>query len=451
MQIELKPIDSLKPYGRNPRKNDSAVDAVARSLTAFGFRQPIVVESESVIVVGHTRYKAALKLGLKHVPVHVAHDLTSEQARAYRLADNQTASIADWDMELLPIELGELKNLNFDLSLLGWEPEELSEIMAPPANPGLCDPDEVPAPPESATTQAGDLWILGEHRLLCGDSAKPEDVDRLLNGASIHLINSDPPYNVAVEPRSNNAIAAGNSSFASGQKMHLQKYDKERGAGGKPTHTRLRAKDRQLANDAVSPEQFDLLLASWFGNMSRVLLPGRGFYIWGGYSNHLNYRRALEQTELYFSQCVVWWKDHRVLGRKDFMSDHEWCYYGWKSGAAHQFFGPNNIGDVWQVKKVSSQQMVHLTEKPVELAARAIAYSSKPGENVLDLFGGSGSTLIACEQQGRRAFLMELDPLYADTILLRWSAFAGKEPVLERTGETFTQRRGAGVPAQKAA
>jgi DNA modification methylase len=287
---------------------------------------------------------------------------------------------------------------------------------------------------------------LGDHRLLCGDSAKPEDVDRLLDGAPIHLANLDPPYNVAVEPRSNNAIAAGNSSFTSGQKMHLQKFDKERGAGGKATHKVLRPKDRQLANDALKPEDFERILLAWFANIDRVLIPGRSFYIWGGYSNHLNYRVALEQCELHFAQCIVWWKDHRVLGRKDFMSDHEWCYYGWKKGAAHEFFGPNNIGDVWQVKKVSGQNMVHLTEKPVELAARAIVYSSKAGENVLDLFGGSGSTLIACEQQGRHAFLMELDPLYVDTILLRWSSFAGKEPVLEATGQTFSQVRDSRSP-----
>jgi DNA modification methylase len=317
--------------------------------------------------------------------------------------------------------------MDFDLSTLGWSAEELDELLAPAGNEGLTDPDEIPAPPNEATTKPGDIWVLGNHRLMCGDSAKAEDLDRLLDGARIHLVNTDPPYNVAVEPRSNNAIAAGNSSFSSGQKMHLQKFDKERGAGGKATHAVLRPKDRQLANDALSEVDFDAILLKWFGNIDRVLLPGRAFYIWGGYSNHLNYRLAMRQYELHFAQCIVWWKDHRVLGRKDFMSDHEWSYYGWKRGAAHQFFGPNNIGDVWQVKKVSSQNMVHLTEKPVELAARAISYSSKPGENVLDLFGGSGSTLIACEQHGRRAHLMELDPLYCDVIVQRWQSFAGKK------------------------
>ena len=447
MHIELRPIDSIRPYDQNPRRNDAAVEAVASSIQTYGFRQPIVVDHEGVIVVGHTRWKAARHLGLAEVPVHVARDLTPEQARAYRVADNRLNEIAEWDSDLLPLELAELKALDIDLGLLGFGDEELAEIMAPKGNPGLTDPDDVPAPPDEATTRPGDLWILGEHRLLCGDSGSPSDLDRLLEGKPVHLVNTDPPYNVAVEPRSNNAIAAGNSTFTSGQKMHLQSFDKERrgGAAGKATHAKLRPKDRQLANDALKPEEFAQVLDAWFGNLDRVLAPGRAFYIWGGYSNHLNYRLALEKTALFFSQCIVWWKDHRVLGRKDFMSDHEWAYYGWKSGAAHQFLGPNNVGDVWQVKKVNPQSMVHLTEKPVELAARAMAYSSRPGEHVLDLFGGSGSTLIAAEQQGRRAFLMELDTLYCDVIVQRWEAFTGRKA--ERVASPDTAR----TPAASAA
>jgi DNA modification methylase len=234
----------------------------------------------------------------------------------------------------------------------------------------------------------------------------------LLDGAPIHLVNTDPPYNVRVEPRSNNAIAAGLSSFES---------------AGTATTEKLRAKDRPLQNDFVSDDEFDRLLAAWFGNMARVLLPGRAFYIWGGYSNCGNYPRALKTASLYFSQAIIWDKQHPVLTRKDYMGAHEWCFYGWKEGAAHVFYGPANVPDLWSVKKVNPQSMVHLTEKPVELAARAIRYSSRQGENVLDLFGGSGSTLMACEQTGRRAFLMELDPLYADVIVQRWEKFTGRK------------------------
>ena len=426
LEIQLRPPSEIRPYPGNPRKNDGAVDAVARSIGEFGFRQPIVVDREGVIVVGHTRWKAAIKLGLEKVPVHVALDMTPEAARAYRLADNATALIADWDKELLPIELGELEKLDFDLSALGFSPDDLQRIMNRDVEGGLVDPDAVPEPPEEATTRPGDLWILGNHRLLCGDSSRAEDLDRLLDGQPIHLVNTDPPYNVKVEPRSNNAIAAGLSSFAPA--THHQGLDVSRHPGkAKPTHRKLRPKDRPLANDFVSDEEFDRLLDAWFGNVARVLLPGRGFYIWGGYANCGNYPPVLKRLGLYFSQAVIWHKQHPVLTRKDFMGDHEWCFYGWREGAAHVFLGPSNIPDVWPIRKVNPQSMIHLTEKPVELAVRAMQYSSREGENVLDLFGGSGSTLIAAEQTGRRAFLVELDQLYCDVIVSRWEGFTGRK------------------------
>ena len=186
------------------------------------------------------------------------------------------------------------------------------------------------------------------------------------------------------------------------------------------------ARDRPLKNDFVSDDEFGRLLRGWFGNVARVLLPGRAFYVWGGYSNVGNYPRALAEAGLYYSQAIIWDKQHPVLTRKDYMGAHEWCFYGWRKGAAHQFFGPNNATDLWSIKKVSPQGMIHLTEKPVELAARALRYSSRPGESVLDLFGGSGSTLIAAEQTGRRAYLMEIDPLYCDVIVQRWQQFTGR-------------------------
>src|SRR4029079_323160 len=190
---------------------------------------------------------------------------------------------------------------------------------------------------------------------------------------------------------------------------------------------KLRAKDRPLANDFVSDEAFDQLLTDWFGNLSRLLLPGLGLYIWGGYANLGNYPPVLKACGLYFSQGIVWDKQHPVLTRKDFMGSYELAFYGWKEGAAHEFFGPNNALDLWHVKKVNPQSMVHLTEKPTELAVRAMQYSSRPGEIVLDLFGGSGSTLIAAEQTGRKAFLMELDCLYCDVIVERYEKFTGKK------------------------
>ncbi len=422
MDIELRSIDDIRPYEKNPRVNDQAVEAVAASLREYGFRQPIVVDSDGVIIVGHTRWKAAKRLGLAKVPVHVAKDLPPEKAKAYRLADNQTNTLADWNYELLPIELKDLQAAQYNLDLLGFSAEDLAKMLDPGAQGGLTDPDEVPAPPDEAITRPGDLWILGNHRLLCGDSSKPEDVDRLLDGAAIHLVNTDPPYNVGVASRSNNAIAASGDRPIGQQGMDIAIRK-----GEHKVDKKLRAKDRALVNDFISDEEFARLLRAWFGNIQRVLEPGRSFYIWGGYSNIWNYPNALKECGLYFSQMIIWVKEHPVLTRKDFMGNHEWSFYGWREGAAHKFFGPANVTDVWSVKKVNPQSMVHLTEKPVELAVRAIQYSSLAGENVLDLFGGSGSTLIGCEQTGRKAFLMEIDPLYADVIVQRWEKFTGRK------------------------
>jgi DNA modification methylase len=441
MEVHLRSLSSIKPYDKNPRFNDQAVEAVAASIREFGFRQPIVVDEEGVIIVGHTRYKAALKLGIDKVPVHVATGLSPEQVKAYRIADNQTASLSQWNYDLLPLELADLQKVNFDLNLTGFSAEDILRLVGSAPTIGLSDPDDIPEPPDQAITEPGDLWLLGENRLLCGDSGKVEDVDRLLDGAPVHLVNTDPPYGVNVEPRSNNAIASGLSSFKSSK--HHQRFDVARHPEkAKPTHQKLRAKDRPLANDFLAEQDFNRLLHAWFSNIARVLLPGRALYCWAGYSNLGNFPPLLRTYGLYFSQAIIWTKGHPVLTRKDFMGDFELAFYCWREGAAHQFFGPNNVTDVWAVHKVNPQNMIHLTEKPVELAARAIQYSSRPGENVLDLFGGSGSTLIAAEQTGRRAFLMELDCLYCDVIVTRWEQFTGHKA---RRESNSSRRNGNGV------
>ncbi len=458
MRVEMLPIDAVREYERNPRQiGDDAVAAVAKSIETFGFKVPIIVDSDGVIIAGHTRLRAARKLSLTEVPAIRANDLTPEQVKAFRLADNQVATLSKWDFELLPVELSELQGAGVDLSLLAFDQDMLAKLLGGEIKEGLTDPDDVPAPPDEAVTQPGDLIVLGEHRLLCGDSSSVADVDRLLDGQPIHLVNTDPPYNVKVEPRSNNAIAAGLSSFSGEKKgvkaldakgLHNSGFDVARGKTGikhhqkldlerhpekaKATHRKMRAKDRPLANDFVTDEAFAAMLRAWFGNIARVLLPGRAAYIWGGYANCANYPAALKEAGLYFSQAIIWDKQHPVLTRKDFMGAHEWCFYTWREGAAHVFLGPNNATDLWHVKKVNPESMTHLTEKPVELAVRAIQYSSRPGENVLDLFGGSGSTLIAAEQTWRRAFLMELDPPYCDTIVERWEKFTGRKA--ERRG-----------------
>lgn len=236
------------------------------------------------------------------------------------------------------------------------------------------------------TTIPGDLWHIGPHRLMCGNSADPDDMRKLLDSNRIQLIHTDPPYNVKVQPQS------------------------------KDTNS---AKARKLEGDFISPVKFTQLLHWWFNNMSQPLEKGRSFYIWGGYSNMVNYLPLIKAAGLYFSHAIIWVKSMSVFTRKDFMGKYEICFYGWKEGANHQWHGPNNITDVWEVPNIPRQQMVHLTEKPVEIPLRAIKYSSEEGENVLDIFGGSGSTLIAADQLKRNCFLMEIDPMYCDVIVNR--------------------------------
>jgi DNA modification methylase len=453
IQIERWSLDRLVPFARNPRTHtEEQVAQIAASIVEFGWTNPVLVGSDGVVIAGHARLQAARKLGLSEVPVIVLDHLSEAQRRALVIADNQLAIAGTgWDEELLRGLLVDLRQDEFNLDVLGFSDEELAGwLTQDPDAPqeGLSEEDAVPEPLEEPVTRRGDLWTLGNHRLLCGDSASSEDVKRLVEGAQVDLVNTDPPYNVRVEPRSNNAIAAGLSSFAGLQ--HHQSFDVHRGASkAKATTKKMRPKDRALANDFMKDADYDVLLRRWFGNLAEVLKPGGAFYLWGGYANCANYPPALAECGLYFSQAIIWVKEHPVLTRKDFMGNHEWCFYGWREGAAH-WFNPEitNATDVWSVKKVSPNAMVHLTEKPVELAVRALTYSSKAGQTVLDLFGGSGSTLIACEKLGRRARLMEIDPPYCDVICRRFMEFSGKPAKLEATGQTFDEIRGERVHAR---
>ena len=441
LAIRRVAIDSVHLDPSNARVHgDENMAAIEGSLKRFAQVEPLVIQkSTGRVIGGNGRLVAMRKLGWTECDI-VEVDVDDLTATALGIALNRSGELATWSNETLTKLLDELRTEDA-LDGVGYSPQDLDELIAEleAANAqDHPDEDQVPEPPEEAVSRRGDLWLLGDHRLLVGDSASVDVVDRLLAGARIDLVNTDPPYNVRVEPRSNNAIAAGLSSF-SGTKHH-QALDLARHPGkAKPTAKRLRAKDRPLANDFVSDEEFARLLDAWFGNMARVLEPGRSFYIWGGYANLGNYPVALKKAGLYFSQGIVWDKEHPVLTRKDLMGSFELAFYGWREGAAHRFFGPANVTDLWHVKKVNPQSMRHLTEKPVELARRAILYSSLPGERVLDLFGGSGSTLIAAEETKRRAYLMELDELYADIIVTRWEEFTKKDAVLESLGKTFKE------------
>ncbi len=443
LSIRRVPLGELHADPANARLHgERNLDAIKASLARFGQAEPLVVRRSTGRVIGGNGRLVAMKaLGWTECDI-VELDLDDTQATALGIALNRTAELAEWDTSGLASLLESLK-IDNKLDGVGFDEAEMQQVLDDLlAEQGIqTSEDEVPAPGDAAITRTGDVWIIGRHRLMCGDSSLVDDVATLLKGAPIHLVNMDPPYNVKVEPRSNNAIASGLSSFAPTKATHHQRFDKARNPDTKKTTDKMRPKDRPLANDFIDEAEFDRLLLAWFGNAANALLPGRAFYIWGGYANLANYPSALRESGLYFSQAVVWNKCHPVLTRKDMMGAFELAFYGWKEGAAHEFFGPNNATDLWEIKKLNHTNMVHLTEKPVELAARAIQYSSRPGENVLDFFGGSGSTMAACEQTGRNAYLMELDDLYADVIVTRIQKLTGKAAVLESTGQSFEEVR----------
>jgi DNA modification methylase len=437
----------LRPSPRNWRTHPPAQrDALQGVLAEIGYADALLareLEDGSLeLIDGHLRAETTPDM---EVPVLVL-DVNEEEAGKILLTLDPMAALAGVDTEALAALMEEL---SFDSDAVEAMLGDLAKASGVTIGGTEIVEDEVPEPPDDPVTQPGDLWVLGDHRLLCGDSSNADDLDRLLDGASIDMVNTDPPYNVKVEPRSQNAIAAGLSSHQAARKGKAggreavneaqrdgvlksnQRFDVMRQGGVVKASGKMRAKDRPLVNDFMSDEAFDEMLLAWFGNIARVLKPGGSFYIWGGYANLGNYPAPLKASELYFSQGIVWDKQWPVLSRKDFMGAFEICFYGWCEGAGHHFFGPTNATDLWRVKKVPPPSMVHLTEKPVELAAQAIEFSSRSGENVLDLFGGSGSTLIACEQIDRHAFLMEIDPAYCDVIVNRWQELTGKDASLD--------------------
>jgi site-specific DNA-methyltransferase (adenine-specific) len=390
MRIELLPIDSLRPYDNNPRLNDDAVAAVAQSIRQFGFRQPIVVDSDRVIIIGHTRWRAAKQLGMTEVPVHVASELNPDQVRALRIADNKSGEIAEWDLDKLGIELRAIdgSDLDIDLGALGFDQTELARLLNPGVAEGLTDPDDIPEVPVEATARPGDLWELGTHRLLCGDSTNPDHMSRLMDGAEADLLLTDPPYNVAYEGR---------------------------------TEERL-----TIANDQMDDVSYGRFLQASLGAAVASLRIGGSFYCWHADSAGLIVRGACAEIGLSVRQCLVWVKSTLVLGRQDYHWKHEPCLYGWKDGAKHTWLSDRSQTTVLEFEK-PHRNGEHPTMKPVPLFAYLIGNSCMPGGIVLDPFGGSGTTMIAAEQTGRRAFLMELDPHYCDVIINRWEQFTGKQ------------------------
>lgn len=390
--IEIK-IGDIIPYEKNPRKNDEAVKYVAESIKQFGFKVPIVIDKNNVIVAGHTRYKASKKLGLKEVPCIVADDLTEEQIKAYRLADNKVSELAEWDFDLLDEELDgildiDMGDFGFDLSV----EEEEKEVVE----------DEFEAElPEEPRAKLGDIYQLGNHRLMCGDSTLFDNVQKLMNGEQADLLLTDPPYNVALGMES----------------VEEAKRRKRRTDG------------LTIKNDKMEEDEFYEFLLSVFTNAYTVMKAGACFYVWYASKEHCNFEESLLEAGLVTRQQLIWRKSSLVMGRQDYQWNHEPCLYGWKDGAGHLWASDRKQTTVFDFDK-PNKNALHPTMKPVPLFDYQIKNNTKQGDKVLDLFGGSGTTIMACEQNGRVGYVMEYDPKYVDVIINRWEQFTGKKAVL---------------------
>jgi DNA modification methylase len=404
-RIELWPVEKLRPYERNPRTHsEGQVDQIAASMVEFGWTNPVLIDEQGGILAGHGRLLAARKLGLAEVPVIRFEHLSEAQKRAYLIADNQLTLNSGWDDELLAAELAWLRDERFDLDLVGFDASELERLLALADGEAASDEaqDEVPEPPEDPVSKPGDLWILGDHRLLCGDATVLADVERVLGGQLADMTFCDPPYNV---------------DYANTPK------------------DKLRGKHRPILNDNLGGG-FEAFL---YDACVNILSVTKGAcYVCMSSSELDTLQRAFRAAGGKWSTFVIWAKNTFTLGRADYQRQYEPILYGWKDGADHFWCGARDQGDVWFFDK-SVKNDLHPTMKPVALVERAIRNSSKGRDIVLDPFGGSGSTLIACEKAGRQARLMELDPKYVDTIILRWQEFSGGTATLEGDGRSYEE------------
>ena len=382
-ELKWEPIKSIRPYEKNPRRNDEAVDAVAASIREFGWQQPIVVDKDGVIIAGHTRYKAAKKLKCDTVPVVVADDLTEDQVKAYRLADNKTGELAEWDTAMLGEELAELAD--FDMSQFGFD-----TILQEEAREAEEDDYDV-NPPEEPKAKLGDIYQLGRHRLMCGDSTDAESVYQLCQDGQVDMLLTDPPYGVDYTGKTKDAL--------------------------------------KIQNDATSDETLRDMLADAFSAANNIMKPGAVFYIWHADSKALVFRIACQMAGWEVRQVLIWVKNTMVMGRQDYQWKHEPCLYGWKDGAGHLWASDRKQTTILNFDKPTKNKE-HPTMKPVKLFDYQIQNNTKGGDIVLDLFGGSGTTIVACEQNGRCARVMELDPRYVDVIIDRWEKLTGEKAVL---------------------
>ncbi len=402
-KIEQWPAAKLLPYARNARTHsDEQIAQIAASIAEFGFTNPILAGSDGVIVAGHGRLAAAQKLGMEQVPVVVLDHLSPTQRRALVIADNRIAENAGWDEAMLRIELVALQDDDFDVSLTGFDADALAELMAGDDGEGAgqTDDDDVPEVTETPISRPGDIWVLGAHRLLCGDSTVAESYERLLQGEQVDMVFTDPPYNV---------------NYANSAK------------------DKMRGKDRAILNDNLGDGFYDFLLAA----LTPTIASCRGGIYVAMSSSELDVlQAAFRAAGGKWSTFIIWAKNTFTLGRSDYQRQYEPILYGWPEGATRHWCGDRDQSDVWQIKKPHKNDL-HPTMKPVELVERAIRNSSRPGNVVLDPFGGSGTTLIAAEKSGRVAWLMELDPKYVDVIVRRWQDWTGKQATREADRAEF--------------
>lgn len=382
MEIAKLKLSKIKPYAKNPRKNDGAVDAVAESIRQCGYCAPIVVDEDYVILAGHTRYKALKKLGWAEAEVVVRAGLTDEQKRKYRLLDNKTNEFAGWDFELLESELDGLDFEGFDF---GFDVPMIDESVE------AVDDDYDVVIPEEAKTKPGDVWQLGRHRLICGDATSISDVERLMDGQKADLFLTDPPYNVAYEGKTKDKL--------------------------------------KITNDSMEDTAFREFLASAFEAAKQNMKAGASFYIWHADSEGYNFRGAIHDVGMTVRQCLIWVKNVMVMGRQDYQWKHEPCLYGWNNGGSHAWYSDRKQTTVLNFDR-PTRNKEYPTMKPVPLFAYLIENSSKRDDIVLDTFSGSGTTIIACEQLGRSGYCSELDPKYCDVIINRWENFTGEKAVL---------------------
>lgn len=401
LSIEYRNIDDLIPYVNNSRTHsDEQVTQIASSIKEFGFTNPILIDEQGGVIAGHGRIMAGKKLGLEQVPTITLTGLTDAQKKAYVIADNKLALNADWDFDLLRVEIEQLQELDFDIDLLGFDADELADLI--PEIETLADgkEDEVPEPPVEPVTKRGDIWILGNHRLMCGDSCSIDDMQKLMGGVLADMWLTDPPYNVAYEGKTSDRLT--------------------------------------IQNDKMDNDDFRQFLRDAYVTADTAMKAGAVFYIWHADLEGYNFRGACQDAGWQVRQCLIWHKNVGVLGRQDYHWKHEPCLYGWKGGASHLWASDRKQTTVLNFDK-PLRNGEHPTMKPVELFEYCMLNNTKGDDVVLDSFGGSGTTMIACEKHKRQARLMELDPKYCDVIIKRWQDYTSKQAYLETNGKTFDE------------